>query len=84
MVKSGSQVNKFRMETEQFSVEVTAPNKREGKQLASQALLAVSTISSVVIKYSDRIVCFAQLKCPKIILFNFFHCVCVENSSPYK
>jgi len=40
MVSSGNQSNRFKMETGEFEVEVTAANKREGKQLASQALLA--------------------------------------------
>ena len=41
MIATGSQVNRFRMETGEHSVEVTASNKRDGKQLASQALLCV-------------------------------------------
>jgi microprocessor complex subunit DGCR8 len=39
VISTNGQANRFKMQTGEHCVEVTASNKREGKQLASQALL---------------------------------------------
>jgi len=39
--------NKFYMKALSFEAEVTASNKKEGKQLASQVILTVSFVTSI-------------------------------------